>query len=106
MTMFRRSSTRRTTRPACRGASCRSASMSALLLEVVVDGGAVHADGLGDLGNGVLPLAVRAGGGVHAPDGGGLPFVQLGLAPSAAACPGRLETLAGALDDQLALELI
>ena len=30
--------------------------MSALLSEVVVDGGAVHADGLGDLGDGVLSL--------------------------------------------------
>jgi hypothetical protein len=28
--------------------------MSALLLEVVVHGGAVHADGFGDLGDGVL----------------------------------------------------
>ncbi len=54
MTMFRRSSTRRTTCPACRGASCGRSAMSALLVEVVVDGGAVHADGLGDLGDGVL----------------------------------------------------
>ena len=52
---------RRTTWPACRGASCGLASMSALLAEVVVDVSAVHADGLGDLGDGVLPLAVRAG---------------------------------------------
>src|SRR5712671_7592426 len=61
MTMSRRSRTRRTTCPACRGASCGSAAMSALVVEVVVDDGAVHADGLGDLGDGVLPLAVRAG---------------------------------------------
>src|SRR5271157_6414578 len=107
MTMLRRSSTRRTTCPACRGASCRSAVMSALLVEVVVDGGAVHADGLGDLGDGVLSLAVRTGGLVHAADGGGLPGVQLGLAaPGAAAGPGRGQALAGALDDQLPLELI
>jgi hypothetical protein len=33
--------------------------MSALFLEVVIDGGAVHADGLSDLGDGVLPLSVR-----------------------------------------------
>src|SRR6516225_3715928 len=59
--------------------------MSALLVQVVIDGGAVDADGLGDLGDGVLPLPVRAGGGVHAADGGGLPCVQLGLA---AAGPG------------------
>jgi hypothetical protein len=31
-------------------------------------------------GDGVLPLAVRAGGLVHAADSGGLPGVQLGLA--------------------------
>ena len=67
----------------------------------------MHADGLGDLGHGVLPLAVRAGGGVHAADGGSLPLVQLGLAAAgAAAGPGGLQALAGALDDQLALELI
>ena len=54
--------------------------MSALFPEVVIDGGAVHADGLGDLGDGVLPPAVRPGGLVHAADGGGLPGVQLGLA--------------------------
>src|SRR6266576_2004987 len=100
MTMFRRSSTRRTTCPACRGASCGSAAMSALLVEVVVDGGAVHADGLGDLGHGVLPLAVRADSFIHAAHRGGLPGVQLGLAPaSAPAGPGGLEALAGALDD-------
>src|SRR6266480_1788967 len=100
MTMFRRSSTRRTTWPAWRGASCGSAAMSALLVEVVVDGGAVHADGLGDLGDGVLPLAVRSGGLVHAADGGGLPGVQLGLAAAgAAAGPGGVEALADALDD-------
>src|SRR6266700_5162043 len=39
----------------------RPAAMSSLPVEVVVHRGAVHADGLGDLGNGVLPLAVRAG---------------------------------------------
>ena len=33
--------------------------LSALLVEVVVHGGAVHADGLGDLSDGVLPLSVR-----------------------------------------------
>ena len=38
MAMLRRSITRRTTCPACRGASCESAAMSALLLEVVVHG--------------------------------------------------------------------
>jgi hypothetical protein len=81
--------------------------MSALFPEVVIDGGAVHADGLGDLGDGVLPLAVRPGGLVHAADGGGLPGVQLGLAAAgAAAGPGGVEALAGALDDQLALELV
>jgi len=37
--------------------------MSALLVKVVVDGGAVHANGPGDLGDGVLPLAVRASAG-------------------------------------------
>ena len=67
----------------------------------------MHADGLGDLGHGVLPLAVRAGGGVHAADGGGLGGVQLGLAAAgAAAGPGGGQALAGALDDQLALELV
>ena len=67
----------------------------------------MDADGLGDLGDGVLPLAVRAGGGVHAADGGGLPGVQLGLAAAgAAAGPGGRQALPGALDDQLALELI
>src|SRR6185437_4758215 len=81
--------------------------MSALPLEVVIDGGAVHADGLGDLGDGVLPFPVRAGGSVHAADGGGLAGVQLGLAAAgAAAGPGGGQALAGALDDQLALELI
>src|SRR5208283_2001636 len=107
MTILRRSSTRRTTCPACRGASCRPSAMSVLFPEVVIDGGAVHADGLGDLGDGVLPFPVGAGGGVHAADGGGLPVVQLGLAPAgAAAGPGRGQALPGALDDQLALELI
>src|SRR5271166_934095 len=107
MAMLRRSSTRRTTCPACRGASCGSAAMSALLVEVVVDGGAVHADGLGDLGDGVLPLSVRSGGLIHAVDGNGLPVVQLGLAAAgAAAGAGGVEALAGALDDQLVLELI
>src|SRR6266702_2556233 len=107
MTMFRRSSTRRTTCPACRSVSCGSAAMSALLFEVVVDGGAVHADGFGDLGDGVLPLAVRADGFVHAAHRGGLPGVQLGLAAAGApAGTGGFEALAGALDDQLALELV
>src|SRR5271166_6236390 len=107
MAMLRRSSTRRTTWPACRGASWRPSAMSVLFLEVVVDGGAVHADGLGDLGDGVLPLAVWASRFVHAADGGGLPVVQLGLAAAgAAAGPGGGQALAGALDDQLALELI
>src|SRR6266566_5975751 len=106
MAMLRRSRTRRTTCPACRGASCGPAAMSALL-EVVVHGGAVDAGGLGDLGDGVQPLAIRSGGGVHAADGGGLGGAQLGLAASgAAAGPGGLEALAGALDDQLALELV
>src|SRR5271166_5712550 len=80
MAMLRRSSTRRTTCPACRVASLGPSAISALFLEVVVDGGAVHADGLGDLGDGVQPLAVRAGGLVHAAHGGGLGGVQLGLA--------------------------
>ena len=67
----------------------------------------MHADGLGDLGDGVQPLAIRSGGLVHAADGGGLGGAQLGLAaPGAAAGAGGLEALAGALDDQLALELI
>jgi len=83
------------------------AAMSALLAEVVVHRGAVHADGLGDLGDGVLLLAVRAGRLVHAAHRGGLPGVQLGLsAPGAAAGPGGAEALGGALDDQLALELV
>src|SRR5206468_4150712 len=107
MAMFRRSSTRRTTWPTWRGGSCGLSAMSALFSEVVVDGGAVYADGLGDLGDGVLPLSVRAGGLVHATDGGGLPVVQLGLAAAgAAAGPGGVQALAGALDDQLALELV
>src|SRR5271165_1657194 len=107
MAMLRRSSTRRTTCPACRGASWGPSAMSVLFLEVVVDSGAVDADGFGDLGDGVLPLAVGAGGGVHAADGGGLAVVQLGLAAArAAAGPGRGQALPGALDDQLALELI
>ena len=43
----------------------------------------------------------------YAAHGGGLPGVQLGLAAAgAAAGPGSLQALAGALDDQLALELI
>jgi hypothetical protein len=65
----------------------------------------VHADGLGDLGDGMQPLAIRSGGLVHAADGGGLGGAQLGLAAPRAAA-GGLEALAGALDDQLALELI
>ena len=78
--------------------------MSALPLEVVIDGGAVHADGLGDLGNRVLPFPVGAGGGVHAADGGGLPVVQLGFAAAGpAAGPGRGQALPGALDDQIGL---
>jgi len=81
--------------------------MSALPVEVVIDGGAVHADGFGDLGDCVLSLAVRADRLLHAADGGGLPGVQLGLAaPSAAARPGGVKALAGALDNELALELI
>ena len=67
----------------------------------------MDADGFGELGDGVLPPAVRPGGLVHAADGGGLPGVQFGLAAAgAAAGPGGLEALAGALDDQLALELV
>src|SRR5271166_3035688 len=98
MAMLRRSSTRRTTWPACRGGSCGLSAMSALFLEVVVDGGAVHADGLGDLGDGVLSLAVRSGGLVHAPHGGGLGRAELGLAAAgASAGPGGFEALAGAL---------
>ena len=42
---------------------------------VVPRPGAVHADGLGDLGDGVLPFPVGTGGGVHAADGGGLAIV-------------------------------
>src|SRR6516164_1383002 len=107
MTMFRRSSTRRAACPACRGASCGPAAMSALLVEVVVHRGAVHADGLGDLGDGVLPLAVRPGSFIHAAHRGGLLGVQLGpSAASAPAGPGCVEALAGGLDDQLALELV
>src|SRR5260370_35883227 len=107
MTMFRRSSTRRTTCPACRGVSCGSTAMSALSLEVVVHGGAVDADGLGDLGDGVQLPSVRSGGLVHAPHGGGLGVAQLRPATTgAAAGPGGVEALAGALDDQLALELV
>src|SRR6266496_3179593 len=80
---------------------------AAPLVEVVIHGGAVHASGLGDLGDGVQPLAIRPGGGVHAPDGGGPGGAQLGLAaPGAAAGPGGVQALAGALDDQLALELV
>jgi hypothetical protein len=81
--------------------------MSAVLVEVVVHRGAVHADGLGGLGDGVLPLAVRPDGFMYAAHGGRLPGVQLGLsAASAPAGPGCVEALAGALDDQLALELV
>jgi len=61
MAVLRRSSTRRAACLACRGASCGPAAMSALLVEVAVHCGAVHADGLGDLGDGVLPLAVPPG---------------------------------------------
>jgi len=107
MAMLRRSSMRRTTWPAWRGGSCGRSAMSVLFLEVVVDGGAVHADGDGDLGGGVQPLAVRAGGGVHAADGSRLGGAQLGLAAAgAAAGPGGGQALPGALDDQLPLELI
>jgi len=52
--------------PGVPGASCGSAAMSALLVEVVVHRGAVHADGLGGLGDGVLPLAVRPDGFMYA----------------------------------------
>src|SRR5207245_2950326 len=86
MAMLRRSSTRRTTCPACQGVSCGSSAMSALFLEVVVHGGTVHADGLGDLGNGVQPFPVQSRGLVHAPHGSGLGIAQLGPAtPGAAA---------------------
>ena len=52
-------------------------------------------------------LAVRPGGLVHAAHGGGLAGVELGLAAAgAAAGPSGVQALAGALDDQLALELI
>jgi len=67
----------------------------------------VHADGLGDLGDGVLSLPVRPGGLVHAADGRGLAGVELGLAASgAAAGPGGVQALAGTLDDQLALDYV
>ena len=67
----------------------------------------MHADGLGNLGHGVQPLAIRSGGLVHAADGGGLPGVELGFAAAgAAAGPGGLQALAGALDDQLALDYV
>ena len=93
--------------PGVPGRVLREAAMSAILLEVVVHGGAVDADGFGDLGDGVLPLAVRPGSLVHAAHRGGLPVVQLGLAAAGApAGPGGVEALAGALDDQLALELV
>ena len=65
----------------------------------------MDADGLGDLGDGVLPPAVRAGRVVHAAHRGGLPGVQLGLAAPGAPA-GGLEAFAGAFDDQLALELV
>jgi len=79
--------------------------MSALFLEIVVHGGAVDADGLGDLGDGVQSLPVRSGGLLHAAHGGGLGVAQLGPATPGAAA-GGVEALAGALDDQLALELV
>src|SRR5437588_815098 len=94
MAMFRRSSTRRTTWPTCRGGSCGLSAMSAPLAEVVVDSGAVHADRFGDLGDGVLPLPVRPGRFVHAADGSGLPLVQLGFA-AADAAQGPVELGAG-----------
>jgi hypothetical protein len=93
--------------PVGRRASGGPTAVSGFLLEVVIDGGAVQADGLGDLGDGVLPFSVRAGGLVHAAHGGGLPGVQLGFAaPGAAAGTGGLEALAGAFDDQLALDYV
>jgi hypothetical protein len=71
-----------------------------------VDGGAVHADGLGDLGDGVLPLVVRADSFLHAAHRGGLPAVQLGLAaPGAPSGTGGFEAFA-CPDNQFALELL
>ena len=59
--------------------------------------------GLGDLGDGVLPPAIRVGRFVYAADRAGLPGGQLGLA---AAGPGGGQARAGAFDEQLALELV
>jgi hypothetical protein len=56
----------------------------------------MHADGFGDLGDGVLPFAVRAGRLVHAAHCGGLPGVQLGACGRRCARgPGRLGGLRG-----------
>src|SRR5437763_4704701 len=100
MAMFRRSSTRRTTWPTCRGGSCGLSAMSAPLAEVVVDSGAVHADRFGDLGDGVLPLPVRPGRLVHSAVAGAPPVLPLGApVADAAAGPAGHHALAPAPDE-------
>jgi len=67
----------------------------------------MDADRVGDLGDGVLALAVGPFGLVHAAHRRRLAGGELGFpAAPPAAGPGRRQTLAGSLDDQLALELV
>ena len=75
--------------------------------EVPVDGFAGHAEGFGDLGDGVLAPAVGAGLVVHAAGHLGLPGRQLGLAAAdPAAGPGGFQALAGAFGDEVGEHLV
>ena len=102
--MSRRSSTGGRTGPRA-GAGPAGQGHVGALVQVVVHGRAARPNGLGDLGD-VRRLFPAAGGRVHAADGGGLPSLSWGFRPRRGRGPGSLQALAGALDDQLALELI
>ena len=104
--MLRRSGARRTTCPACGGGSCGSAAMSALLLEVCRRWcGARRRPGRSRRRCAAACRPVRwpgtCGGRWRALAGRSAWLAAAG----AAADPGGVQALAGALDDQLALDL-
>jgi len=75
--------------------------------EVPADGFAGHAEGSGDLGDGVLTFTVGAGLVVHAAGRLGLPGGQLGFAAAGpAAGPGGFQALAGAFGDEVGEHLV
>jgi hypothetical protein len=75
--------------------------------EAPVDGFVGHAEGFGDLGDGVLAFTVVAFLVVHAAGHRGLPGRQLGLAAAdPAAGPGGFQAFAGAFGDEVGEHLV